>query len=207
MRPTSVSTLFACIPLAFALPALEKPNEAVPRNLLPRGPGEICSNGVNNGKQLADTVYPGQFNPDTCPDYSGPNPWDAPLVGHDKRSLAPVTRNGVDKRQPACQVIARQIFDHYIPDNHRVANTQQVHLYQGLAYVFSITTCALVDRIKLYLNTGNGHFEVTNNVTPNDGTRSAISFVVPHEGDYHFEVTFHENIFQDGALRLYELAP
>ncbi|KAI4232278.1 MAG: hypothetical protein LQ352_008345 [Teloschistes flavicans] len=204
MYPTSITTLFALLPLVFTLPT-----ESPERNLLPRGPGETCSNGINNGKQLADTTYPGSFNPSTCPDLSGPNPWDAPLVGHDKRSLSapPPPTAPLSKRDPTCQIIARQIFDHYIPDNHRVANTQQVRLFPGLGYVFSISTCALVDRIKLYLNTGNGHFQVTQNVSPNDGTRDAISFVVPQTGDYHFEVTFHENIFQDGALRLYQIDP
>lgn len=32
-----------------------------------------------------------------------------------------------------------------------------------------------------------------------------MSFTVPQDGDYHVEVTFRENIFQDGALRLYEI--
>ncbi|KAL9594255.1 MAG: hypothetical protein Q9219_007136 [cf. Caloplaca sp. 3 TL-2023] len=204
MRPTSIPTLLTLLPLAFALPT-----GSPDRNLFRRGPGEICPNGINNGKQLADVTYPGSFNPDTCPDLQGANHWEAPLVGHDKRSLvpAPTTPHSLSKRVTTCQIIARQVFDHYVPDNHGIANTQQVRLRTGLSYVFSISTCTLVERIKLYLNTGGYRFRVTNNVTPNDGTRDAISFVVPETGDYHFEVTFRENIFQDGALRLYKIDP
>lgn len=67
-----------------------------------------------------------------------------------------------------------------------------------------MSTCALVDQINIYLNTGNYHFDRVQNVHIDD-TRTSVSFTVPQNGDYHVEVTFRENIFQDGALRLYEI--
>ncbi|KAL8710649.1 MAG: hypothetical protein Q9220_004873 [cf. Caloplaca sp. 1 TL-2023] len=153
------------------------------------------------------------YNPSTCPDMANPNPWDLALVGHDKkRSLAPSSlapAPALQERQDStltCRIIARQVFDHYYPDQHRVANTAQVRLQTGLGYVFSMSTCALVDTIKVYLNTGGGHFSVVQNVHP-DATRDAVSFTVEQNGDYHVEVTFHQNIFQAGALRLYEIGP
>ncbi|KAL8866743.1 MAG: hypothetical protein Q9174_006110 [Haloplaca sp. 1 TL-2023] len=215
MRSSSLSGFIACLSLSFAVPVLGGPIKVTSKGLLPRQSRPTCSALAQVGQTVAEPYYPAAFNPDTCPDNIDGNLLTSPLTGHDKRSLAltpaPAPTTGdLSKRQgrEVCQLIARQVFDHYM-DRRRIANTGEVQLIPGLRYVFAMSTCALVERINVYLNTGGGHFDRVESFPINNGpveeTRISVSLGVERAGQYHFEVFFEENIFQDGIIRLYQL--
>ena len=207
-------TISMSIPFYLAFPLLESfsvPNQGLGR----RDTREYCPTpNPNNIGYFADPEYPVGYDGSTCTE-SAFNPFIAPLIGHDKRSLSSssssspihVPKKDHEKRvQGVCTIIARQVFNHYMPDNYRVANTGQVRLLVGINYMFSISTCAMIDAVKIWLHNGGADYELFSETDVTDSGAS-VSFQPLSTGDYHFEVTFKENIFQSGALRLYRIGP
>ncbi|KAL9595396.1 MAG: hypothetical protein Q9219_006471 [cf. Caloplaca sp. 3 TL-2023] len=105
-----------------------------------------------------------------------------------------------------CQIIARAVFQHVDPDEHRQAVTGEITLTAGVRYVFSISTCAVIDSVSAWLHRGGDDYVPVADAAPGD-EQGFLNFVPAVTGVYHFFVEFGQNIFQNGALRLYQIGP
>ncbi|KAL8956056.1 MAG: hypothetical protein Q9183_006433, partial [Haloplaca sp. 2 TL-2023] len=102
------------------------------------------------------------------------------------------------------------VFDQW-RTTQRTANTGEVRLLPGLAYVFAVSGCASVERISAWLNTGDGNFDRVESLTvdtsldPLDRRENALAFNVERAGNYHFQVDFVRDIYQYGMIALYQI--
>ena len=163
-------------------------------------------------------VYPGGFNPSTCPDNSAQDNTGFAIPQlippNKKRSLDNTVDSSSFENTPAliprvteinavCAAIAHLPFIHYSQD--RIGNTNGRRLITGVQYVFSFGCTAAINRIRAFIEDGNGGFNVVAQNTPNN-IRGSLTFEVPMAGIVHFEVRFTGTGFRDGEFVLYEIS-
>ena len=72
--------------------------------------------------------------------------------------------------------------------------------------MFAMSTCAVIHSVSAWQDNGGGDFDQVAEADAND-PQGYLSFVPLWTGTYHFFVEFAENIWQDGAFRLYQIGP